>query len=201
MPVSPCRPRVQALKELDFPERLQRLLLAPQRIVCSELVITLDSGEIAAFNAWRVQHDNSRGPFKGGFRFHPAADLDDARRWPSASHRGHPMHPSQRCSSHSHLPAAHCWAAVRCGECKWALQKGILCSLASVMTWKSAIMQLPFGGAKGGVRCDPSELSEREMERLTRKLVQVCCAKPNYHKQMLCAPREMVACGSSPDAC
>ena len=83
-------PHVQALNELDFPERLQRLLLAPQRIVCSELVITLDSGEIAAFNAWRVQHDNSRGPFKGGFRFHPAADLDDARRWPSAPHPGAP---------------------------------------------------------------------------------------------------------------
>ena len=55
----------------------------------------------------------------------------------------------------------------------------LLCSLASVMTWKSAIMQLPFGGAKGGVRCDPNELSEREMERLTRKLVQVRCATPD----------------------
>ena len=73
-------PDPQALEVLDFPERLQKLLLAPQRIVCTELVITLDNGEIAAFNAWRVQHDNSRGPFKGGFRLHPSADLDDARR-------------------------------------------------------------------------------------------------------------------------
>lgn len=71
---------MQALNELDFPDRLQKLLLAPQRIVCAELVITLDTGEIAAFNAWRVQHDNSRGPFKGGFRFHPTADVEEAKR-------------------------------------------------------------------------------------------------------------------------
>ena len=77
----------------------------------------------------------------------------------------------------------------------------LLCSLASVMTWKSAIMQLPFGGAKGGVRCDPSELSEREMERLTRKLVQVCCATPDHPKRVFCAPRKMVACGNAPDVC
>ena len=75
---------MQALEELDFPERLCKLLLAPQRIIRSELVITLDTGEIAAFEAWRVQHDNSRGPFKGGFRFHPNSNLDDARRYNDA---------------------------------------------------------------------------------------------------------------------
>lgn len=48
-----------------------------------------------------------------------------------------------------------------------------VCSLASLMTWKSAIMQLPFGGAKGGVVCDPTLMSDRELERLTRKLVEV----------------------------
>lgn len=114
----------EAFEELDFPDRLCKLLLAPQRIIRAELVITMDTGEIAAFNAWRVQHDNSRGPFKGGFRFHPDSDIEDAK------------------------------------------------SLASLMTWKSALMNIPFGGAKGGVVCDPAKLSERELERLTRKLVQ-----------------------------
>ncbi|KAK9807101.1 hypothetical protein WJX73_005054 [Symbiochloris irregularis] len=114
----------EALQELEYPLRLQKLLLTPQREFHVELVITLDSGEVAAFNAYRVQHDNSRGPFKGGFRYHPNADLSDAR------------------------------------------------SLASLMTWKSAVLNVPFGGAKGGVCCDPSQLSERELERLTRRLVQ-----------------------------
>lgn len=49
----------------------------------------------------------------------------------------------------------------------------LTCSLASLMTWKLAVMGVPFGGAKGGVKCDTSLLSERELERLTRKLVQV----------------------------
>lgn len=71
---------MQALQELEYPLRLQKLLLTPQREFHVELVITLDSGEVAAFNAYRVQHDNSRGPFKGGFRYHPNADLSDARR-------------------------------------------------------------------------------------------------------------------------
>lgn len=79
---------------------------------------------MATFDAYRVQHDNSRGPYKGGLRFHPAVDLDDVR------------------------------------------------SLASLMTWKTAVMDIPFGGAKGGVTVDPSTLSERELEILTRKLVQ-----------------------------
>ena len=55
----------------------------------------------------------------------------------------------------------------------------LLRSLASLMTWKTAVMDIPFGGAKGGVTVDPKTLSERELEKLTRKLVQVqsaCCA-------------------------
>lgn len=89
-----------------------------------ELAILLDNGEVATYQAYRVQHDNSRGPFKGGLRYHPAVDLDDVR------------------------------------------------SLASLMTWKTAVMDIPFGGAKGGVTVDPKTLSERESEILTRKLVQ-----------------------------
>ena len=71
-----------------------------------------------------MQHDNARGPYKGGLRYHPAVDQDEAR------------------------------------------------SLASLMTWKTAIVDLPFGGAKGGINCDPSKLSRGELERLTRKFIE-----------------------------
>eukprot|EP00884_Botryococcus_braunii_P016571 jgi/Botrbrau1/3598/Bobra.0078s0048.1 len=113
----------QAMLELGYEEQVQKLLLTPHREIHAELVITMDNGETGAFNAYRVQHDNARGPFKGGFRFHPEVNMDDMR------------------------------------------------SLASLMTWKTAVMDLPFGGAKGGVRCDPKLLTERELERITRKLV------------------------------
>lgn len=117
-------PATQALQHLEYPERLQKLLLTPEREVSVELAILRDNGEVATFDAYRVQHDNSRGPYKGGLRFHPDVDIDDVR------------------------------------------------SLASLMTWKTAVMDIPFGGAKGGVTVDPSTLSERELEILTRKLVQ-----------------------------
>lgn len=55
-----------------------RRIAAPQ--VCVELVITKDDGNIEVFNGYRVQHNNSRGPFKGGLRYHPQVDLDDVRR-------------------------------------------------------------------------------------------------------------------------
>lgn len=114
----------EALYQLEYPERLQKLLLTPNREMGVELVVQMDSGEIEVFNAYRVQHNNSRGPFKGGLRYHHQVDLDDVR------------------------------------------------SLASLMTWKTAVMDIPFGGAKGGVTVDPRQLSERELEKLTRKLVQ-----------------------------
>ena len=75
-----CWCHLQALQELEYPEKLQRLLLTPQRTVLVELVITKDDGQIESFNAYRVQHDDSRGPFKGGLRYHPQVDLDDVRR-------------------------------------------------------------------------------------------------------------------------
>ena len=71
---------MQALAELEYPGKLQRLLLTPEREVLVELVITKDNGEIETFNAYRVQHSNSRGPYKGGLRYHPQVDLDDVRR-------------------------------------------------------------------------------------------------------------------------
>lgn len=71
---------VQAMAEMDLPFREQKLLLTPAREIHVELVIAMDNGETGAFQAYRVQHDNARGPFKGGFRFHPQVSMDDMRR-------------------------------------------------------------------------------------------------------------------------
>jgi glutamate dehydrogenase (NAD(P)+) len=114
----------QAAKRLDLTENVRTLMETPDREVRVEVAIELDSGKIGNFIGYRVQHDNARGPYKGGLRYHPAVDQDEAR------------------------------------------------SLASLMTWKTAIVDLPFGGAKGGVNCDPNRLSRGEMERLTRKFIE-----------------------------
>jgi glutamate dehydrogenase (NAD(P)+) len=114
----------QAAKLLGLSENIRTLLVTPDREVRVEVVIELDSGQIGNFIGYRVQHDNSRGPFKGGLRYHPHVDQDEAR------------------------------------------------SLASLMTWKTALVDLPFGGAKGGVNCDPTKLSRGEIERLTRRFTE-----------------------------
>lgn len=85
------------------------------------LPIKMDSGDIKVFTGYRVQHNDSRGPYKGGVRFHPDADMDE------------------------------------------------IGALASLMTWKTALVDIPFGGAKGGIQCIPKELSTTELNRLTRR--------------------------------
>ena len=113
----------QAFAKLGLDPTEEVLLKTPSRELRVELVITKDDGSIGNYIAYRVQHDDSRGPFKGGIRFHPEANIDEVR------------------------------------------------SLASLMTWKTAVLDVPFGGAKGGVQVDPSTLSKRELERLTRRFV------------------------------
>lgn len=113
----------QAFDVLGLDTRYKTLLVTPSREVRVELPIELDDGNIATFIGYRVQHDDSRGPFKGGLRYHPDVDLDEVR------------------------------------------------SLASLMTWKTAVVDVPFGGAKGGIQVDPHKLSRRELERLTRRFV------------------------------
>ena len=114
----------QAAKLLDLSDNIRTLLITPDREVRVEVVIELDSGQIGNFIGYRVQHDNARGPYKGGLRYHPLVDQDEAR------------------------------------------------SLASLMTWKTALVDLPYGGAKGGINCDPAKLSRGELERLTRKFIE-----------------------------
>jgi glutamate dehydrogenase (NAD(P)+) len=113
----------KAARIMDVGTPIETLLATPLREVKVQASIEMDSGEIRTFVGYRIQHDNSRGPMKGGLRFHPK--LDQA-------------------------------------ECA---------ALASLMTWKTAVANLPYGGAKGGITCDPTQLSLKELERLTRKYV------------------------------
>jgi glutamate dehydrogenase (NAD(P)+) len=83
--------------------------------------VTMDDGSIRVFTGYRVQHDISRGPAKGGVRFHEDVTLDEVK------------------------------------------------ALSMWMTWKCAVVGIPFGGAKGGVICNPRDLSLRELERMTRR--------------------------------
>src|SRR5687768_16337063 len=110
----------QAAQALDLGPRLMRQLETPMREIKVELTLQLDSGETTTFIGYRVQHDSSRGPMKGGIRYHPMVD------------------------------------------------PGEVTALAALMTWKTAVVDLPYGGAKGGVNCDPRQLSKGELQRLTR---------------------------------
>ncbi|HKD40034.1 MAG TPA: Glu/Leu/Phe/Val dehydrogenase dimerization domain-containing protein [Myxococcaceae bacterium] len=113
----------KAARMMDVGARIETLLATPLREVKVQVPIELDSGEIHTFIGYRIQHDNSRGPMKGGLRYHPEVDQQE------------------------------------------------VVALASLMTWKTAVANLPFGGAKGGITCDPSHMSLKEVERLTRKFV------------------------------
>lgn len=113
----------QAFDTLNIDDSMRLVLLTPSREVRVELIITKDDGSIGHYIGYRVQHDDTLGPFKGGLRYHPNVDIDHVR------------------------------------------------SLASLMTWKTALIGVPFGGGKGGIQVDPSTLSTRELERLTRKFV------------------------------
>src|SRR5688572_8213968 len=113
----------RAAKELGIGPRLETVLIHPRREVRVEVTIELDNQELACFKGFRVQHDNSRGPMKGGLRYHPDVDPDEVN------------------------------------------------SLAALMTFKTAVVDVPYGGAKGGIICDPHKLSHAELQRLTRAFI------------------------------
>ena len=100
---------------------IREMLRRPWRELQVQVPVRMDDGRIEVFAGYRVQHNGARGPYKGGVRFHPKADLEEVR------------------------------------------------ALAALMTWKTALFDLPFGGAKGGVQCDPRKLSTGELNRLTRR--------------------------------
>jgi len=103
---------------------MRDLLRSPLREYHFSIPIRMDDGTRRVFRGLRVQHNDARGPFKGGIRFHPAASDDDVR------------------------------------------------ALAMAMTWKTAVLDLPLGGAKGSVVCNPRELTDGEQEQLCRGWVR-----------------------------
>ena len=114
----------RAAEVMGLSSRVTDILLTPRRTIKVELVTEADDGSLLHHIGFRVQHNNARGPFKGGLRYHPAMDED-------------------------HVGA-----------------------LANLMTWKTAIVDVPFGGGKGGIACDPSQLSVSELQALTRTFVE-----------------------------
>jgi glutamate dehydrogenase (NAD(P)+) len=106
---------------LELDPGMHEILKYPQRELTVHFPVKMEDGSTHVFAGYRVQHNVSRGPGKGGIRYSPMTDLDEVR------------------------------------------------ALAMWMTWKCAIVDIPFGGAKGGVVCDPKILTHGELERLTRR--------------------------------
>lgn len=113
----------RAADQLSLTPNMRTLLITPKREVQVQVPVEMDNGELQTFIGFRVQHDDSRGPMKGGLRYHHEVDLDEIR------------------------------------------------GMAALMTWKTAVVNLPYGGAKGGIAVNAKDLSHRERERITRKFI------------------------------
>jgi glutamate dehydrogenase (NAD(P)+) len=111
----------RAVELLGLSDNDWQTLSTPRRILEVAVPLRRDNDDVEMYKGFRVQYSTTRGPSKGGVRFHPSIDLDET------------------------------------------------VALAMLMTWKCALTNLPYGGAKGGIAVDPATLSERENERLTRR--------------------------------
>ena len=111
----------RAVELLELSENDWQTLSTPRRILEVAVPLRRDNGDVEMYKGFRVQYSTTRGPSKGGVRFHPSIDMEET------------------------------------------------VALAMLMTWKCALTNLPFGGAKGGIAVDVNDLSERENERLTRR--------------------------------
>ncbi|HVA85253.1 MAG TPA: Glu/Leu/Phe/Val dehydrogenase, partial [Candidatus Saccharimonadales bacterium] len=110
-----------AAEKLNLDPGLRRVLREPRRELTVHFPVKMDDGNVRVFTGYRVQHNLSRGPAKGGIRYHQNVSLDEVK------------------------------------------------ALAMWMTWKCAVVGIPYGGGKGGVIVDPKQLSRRELEGLTRR--------------------------------
>jgi glutamate dehydrogenase (NAD(P)+) len=111
----------RAAEKLQISPIVREVLRWPKREITFHFPVLMDDGSTRVYTGYRVWHNVTRGPAKGGIRYHPQTDLNEVR------------------------------------------------ALAMWMTWKCACVKIPYGGAKGGVTCDPKALSSRELERLTRR--------------------------------
>ena len=116
-----CDQFERAADKLGLEENFANSLMMPDRELAVEVPLNRDDGSLAVFKGYRIQHNNARGPFKGGIRYHQEVDLDEVR------------------------------------------------ALAALMTYKTAVVDIPYGGGKGGITIDPRDYSERELEQLSRR--------------------------------
>ncbi|NWF55995.1 MAG: Glu/Leu/Phe/Val dehydrogenase [Syntrophaceae bacterium] len=112
-----------AAKHLNLNPGLVEKVKQTKRELTVHFPVKMDDGRIEIFTGFRIQHNTTRGPAKGGIRYHPDVDLDEVR------------------------------------------------ALSMWMTWKTAVVNIPFGGAKGGVQCDPGAMSRQEVENMTRRYI------------------------------
>ena len=110
-----------AADALELDDSVRSMIKYPERVLIVSVPVRMDTGHIVRFEGFRVQHNTTRGPAKGGIRYHPDVTVDEVK------------------------------------------------ALATWMTWKCAVVNIPFGGGKGGVTCNPKTLSMGELERLTRR--------------------------------
>ena len=108
---------------IDDWDGIAEVLFEPDRAVTVTMPVVMDDGHVRVFNGYRVLHSDTRGPGKGGIRFHPQTDLDEVK------------------------------------------------ALATWMSWKCALLDIPYGGAKGGVECDPRTMSTSETRKVTRRFI------------------------------
>ncbi|HEY8103158.1 MAG TPA: Glu/Leu/Phe/Val dehydrogenase dimerization domain-containing protein [Gaiellaceae bacterium] len=111
----------RAADHIGLGDEMREILRTSYRELTVQVPVRMDDGRLEVYTGYRVQHNAARGPYKGGIRYHPDADVDEVR------------------------------------------------ALAALMTWKTAVIDVPFGGAKGGVQCDGRAMSEGERQRLTRR--------------------------------
>ena len=114
----------EAAKILNLDKNIHEILKQPQLILEVNIPVKMDNGKIKIFKGFRSQHNNVRGPTKGGIRFHPDVTKEE------------------------------------------------IMALSMWMTWKCAAVNIPYGGAKGGVIVNPRKLSERELEQLSRNYIK-----------------------------
>jgi glutamate dehydrogenase (NAD(P)+) len=123
--INPYQTAVQQLDEasklIKLDDGMRQVLANPKRVLTVSLPIKMDNNEIKVFTGFRSQHNDARGPYKGGIRYHPQVSIDEVK------------------------------------------------ALSMWMTWKCAVADIPYGGGKGGIICNPKEMSEGELERLTRR--------------------------------
>jgi glutamate dehydrogenase/leucine dehydrogenase len=111
----------ETAKIINLDEGIHKILAKPKRVLTVSLPVKMDDGRIEVFTGFRSQHNDARGPFKGGIRYHPQVTIEEVM------------------------------------------------ALSMWMTWKCAIVGIPLGGGKGGIICNPKNMSNLELERMTRR--------------------------------